>query len=295
MSSASRCSRRWRSGKPITQARGEIAGAADLWRYAAALARDAARRQPQHARAPTCWRRAEGADRRRLDHHAVELPVLDPVSQKLPFALAAGCTCVVKPSETDPVHHGDAGRAADRGRACRPASSTSCSATASRSARRWPRIPRVDMVTFTGSTAVGKAIMAGGRRQTLKKVALELGGKNPQVIFPDADLDSAADAVVFGVYFNAGECCNSGSRIIVHEDIAEDFIAARRGAVAAGGVRRSAGPGDAGRRHHHAGASAPRSTAMCRPPRRRGRTVALGGGPLRRAGPRRAVLPADRS
>jgi betaine-aldehyde dehydrogenase len=82
----------------------------------------------------------------------------------------------------------------------------------------------VDMVTFTGSTAVGKAISVAASG-TLKKVALELGGKNPQVIFPDADLESAADAVVFGVYFNAGECCNSGSRIIVHEDIAEAFTA----------------------------------------------------------------------
>ena len=80
--------------------------------------------------------------------------------------------------------------------------------------------PRIDMVTFTGSTGVGKAIVAAAA-PTLKKVALELGGKNPQVIFPDADLDSAVDAIVFGVYFNAGECCNSGSRIIVHEDIAE--------------------------------------------------------------------------
>jgi acyl-CoA reductase-like NAD-dependent aldehyde dehydrogenase len=55
----------------------------------------------------------------------------------------------------------------------------------------------------------------------LKKVSLELGGKNPQVIFPDADLDQAADAIAFGVYFNAGECCNSGSRIIVHQDVAK--------------------------------------------------------------------------
>lgn len=76
------------------------------------------------------------------------------------------------------------------------------------------------MVTFTGSTAVGKAIVAAAA-PTLKKVSLELGGKNPQVVFPDADLDSAVDAIVFGVYFNAGECCNSGSRIIVHEDVAE--------------------------------------------------------------------------
>jgi acyl-CoA reductase-like NAD-dependent aldehyde dehydrogenase len=83
--------------------------------------------------------------------------------------------------------------------------------------------PDVDMVTFTGSTAVGKAISAAASA-TLKKVALELGGKNPQVIFPDADVESAADAVTFGVYFNAGECCNSGSRIIVHEEIADAFV-----------------------------------------------------------------------
>jgi acyl-CoA reductase-like NAD-dependent aldehyde dehydrogenase len=83
--------------------------------------------------------------------------------------------------------------------------------------------PRVDMVTFTGSTGVGKAIVAAAA-PTLKKVSLELGGKNPQVIFPDADLESSVDAIVFGVYFNAGECCNSGSRIIVHEDIAEAVI-----------------------------------------------------------------------
>ena len=61
----------------------------------------------------------------------------------------------------------------------------------------------VDMVTFTGSTAVGKMITKGAG-DTLKKVALELGGKNPQVIFPDCDLDGAADAVTFGIYFNVG-------------------------------------------------------------------------------------------
>ena len=81
--------------------------------------------------------------------------------------------------------------------------------------------PSVDMVSFTGSTAVGKAIVAA-TSNTLKKVSLELGGKNPQVIFPDANLDSAIDAIVFGIFFNAGECCNSGSRIIVHEDIAKE-------------------------------------------------------------------------
>jgi len=71
---------------------------------------------------------------------------------------------------------------------------------------------------------VGKSVAASAAASNLKKVALELGGKNPQVIFPDADIEAALDAVLFGVYFNMGECCNSGSRILVHETIAEDFV-----------------------------------------------------------------------
>jgi acyl-CoA reductase-like NAD-dependent aldehyde dehydrogenase len=55
---------------------------------------------------------------------------------------------------------------------------------------------------------------------------MELGGKNGQIVFPDADLKAAADAAVFGGFFNAGECCNAGSRLIVHEAIADDFLAA---------------------------------------------------------------------
>lgn len=84
--------------------------------------------------------------------------------------------------------------------------------------------PCVDMVSFTGSTVTGKAIVAASS-QTLKKVSLELGGKNPQVVFADADLDQAADATVFGIYFNAGECCNSGSRVIVQRAVAEALTA----------------------------------------------------------------------
>jgi betaine-aldehyde dehydrogenase len=64
--------------------------------------------------------------------------------------------------------------------------------------------------------------------ETLKKVSMELGGKNPQIVFPDADLDAAADAVAFGAYFNAGECCNAGSRLLVHRAVAEEFVAAVR-------------------------------------------------------------------
>jgi acyl-CoA reductase-like NAD-dependent aldehyde dehydrogenase len=79
------------------------------------------------------------------------------------------------------------------------------------------------MVSFTGSTRVGKMTMATASN-SLKKVSMELGGKNGQIVFPDADLEAAADAAVFGGFFNAGECCNAGSRLIVHEAIADDFL-----------------------------------------------------------------------
>lgn len=85
--------------------------------------------------------------------------------------------------------------------------------------------PGVDLVSFTGSTAVGR-IVARTAGEQLKRVELELGGKNPQIVLPDADLDAALDAIVFGVCFNAGECCNSGSRVLVHRDIAEELQAA---------------------------------------------------------------------
>jgi acyl-CoA reductase-like NAD-dependent aldehyde dehydrogenase len=84
--------------------------------------------------------------------------------------------------------------------------------------------PDVDMVSFTGSTGVGRLTMANAA-QTLKKVSLELGGKNPQIVFPDADLDAFVDAAVFGAYFNAGECCNAGSRLILHKSITDEVTA----------------------------------------------------------------------
>lgn len=206
------------AGKPIAQARAEIEGAADLWRYAAALART-----------------LSGDSHNSLGRDMLGLVLKEPigvvsiicpwnfpfliVSQKLPFALAAGCTAVVKPSEMTPSTTVILGELLVE--AGLPAGVVNIVLGYGQPVGAiLTTDPRVDMVTFTGSTGVGKAIVAAAA-PTLKKVALELGGKNPQVIFPDADLDSAVDAIVFGVYFNAGECCNSGSRIIVHEDIAE--------------------------------------------------------------------------
>lgn len=209
------------SGKPISQARGEIAAAADIWHYAASLARN-----------------LHGDSYNNLGDARLGIVLREPIgvvsmitpwnfpfliiSQKLPFALAAGCTAVVKPSELTSgttlilaellleagLPEGVANFVVGLGRDV---------------GQRMVSHPDVDMISFTGSTRVGKAAVAASA-ETLKKVSMELGGKNPQIVFADADLEAALDAVVFGVYFNAGECCNSGSRLLVQDAIADEFI-----------------------------------------------------------------------
>ncbi|CAK7272487.1 aldehyde dehydrogenase (NAD(P)(+)) ald5 [Sporothrix epigloea] len=84
----------------------------------------------------------------------------------------------------------------------------------------------IDKVAFTGSTAVGRTIMMAAAGSNLKKVTLELGGKSPNIVFNDADIDEAINWVNFGIYFNHGQCCCAGSRIYVQEGIYDKFIAA---------------------------------------------------------------------
>ncbi|HVN44560.1 MAG TPA: aldehyde dehydrogenase [Steroidobacteraceae bacterium] len=82
----------------------------------------------------------------------------------------------------------------------------------------------VDMVTFTGSTEVGKLMLRYAGESNLKRVSLECGGKSPHVVLADADIDAAAEAIAWGIYYNAGETCNAGSRLIVHESVRERLL-----------------------------------------------------------------------
>jgi acyl-CoA reductase-like NAD-dependent aldehyde dehydrogenase len=209
------------SGKPISQAKDEMSSAAGIWYYAASLA--------QHA-----YGDAHNALGREYLAVTVKEPVgvvgvITPwnfplliVSQKLPFALAVGCTAVVKPSDLTPgtttrlvqILHEEG----------LPAGVVNLVLGGSDVGGWLSGHPGTQMTTFTGSTGVGRLVAQAAARD-LKKVSLELGGKNPQVIFPDADLDAALERVVFGAYFNQGECCNAGSRLLVHADIAEEFTA----------------------------------------------------------------------
>lgn len=83
----------------------------------------------------------------------------------------------------------------------------------------------VDKISFTGSTEVGKLMMVYAGQSNMKKVTTECGGKSPQIIMADADLDAAVTYAVNGIFTNQGEVCSAGSRLLVHESLYEDFIA----------------------------------------------------------------------
>ncbi|KAL8726322.1 MAG: hypothetical protein Q9181_006102, partial [Wetmoreana brouardii] len=82
----------------------------------------------------------------------------------------------------------------------------------------------IDKVAFTGSTVVGRQIMKAAAGSNLKKVTLELGGKSPNIVFKDANIDNAISWVNFGIYYNHGQCCCAGSRIYVQEEIYDEFV-----------------------------------------------------------------------
>merc|ERR1712169_12230 len=90
----------------------------------------------------------------------------------------------------------------------------------------------IDKVAFTGSTAIGRTIMKAAADSNLKKVTLELGGKSPNIVFNDADIEQAISWVNFGIYFNHGQCCCAGTRIFVQSGIYDKFIEAFRARTA---------------------------------------------------------------
>jgi acyl-CoA reductase-like NAD-dependent aldehyde dehydrogenase len=84
--------------------------------------------------------------------------------------------------------------------------------------------PDVDMISFTGSTEVGKLMMRYAGESNMKRVALECGGKSPHVVLADADLDAAASGIAWGIFYNQGETCHAGSRVIAHASIKDALV-----------------------------------------------------------------------
>jgi phenylacetaldehyde dehydrogenase len=140
---------------------------------------------------------------------------------KLAPALAAGCTVVLKPAEDTPL---TALRLAEL---CReagvPEGVVNVVTGGGDTGAALVAHPDVDKIAFTGSTETGKAIVRAAA-QNLKRVSLELGGKSPVFVFPDADLATAIPGVAQAVLLNAGQACTAGSRLYIHEDVYDQVI-----------------------------------------------------------------------
>lgn len=154
---------------------------------------------------------------------------------KIAPALACGCTVVLKPAELTPLTALRIGELALE--AGFPPGVLNVVPGFGRTAgAALATHPDVDKVTFTGSPAVGRQILEGAAGN-LKRVTLELGGKSANIVFPDADLDSAVKAAGAGIFFNSGQVCSAGSRILVHEDVYDqvaDCLAARAAGIRLG-------------------------------------------------------------
>jgi betaine-aldehyde dehydrogenase len=158
-------------------------------------------------------------------------------SWKMAPAIAAGCTFVIKPSELTPTTtsmmmdvFAEAGLPSGVANLVLGAGAVAGGPLSTH--------PGVDMVSFTGSLATGKRLMINSA-ETIKRVALELGGKNPNIIFADADLDAAIDNALTAVFLHSGQVCSSGARLLVEKKVHDqvvDEIARRADLIRLGGA-----------------------------------------------------------
>ena len=209
------------NGKPINQSRVEVEGCAGMFEYASGLARS-----------------LHGDSFNNLGDGMFGIVTREPVGvigvvtpwnfpflilcERVPYILASGNSIVAKPSEVTSATTlilaeimSDAGLPDGVFNVVTGSGRTVGQALIEHEG--------VDMLSFTGSTSVGRTVIEASARSNFKKLGLELGGKNPQIVFADADLEDAADGVAFGIGFNAGQCCVSGSRLIVERSVADEF------------------------------------------------------------------------
>jgi phenylacetaldehyde dehydrogenase len=154
---------------------------------------------------------------------------------KIGPALAAGCTLLLKPAEQTPLTALRLGTLAlEVG--FPPGVINILTGYGETAGAAMTAHPDIDKIAFTGSTEVGRRILAAAAGN-LKRVSLELGGKSPMIVMPDADVEAVIAGAVPGIFFNAGQSCMAGSRLIVHESLAErvtEGIAARARTIRVG-------------------------------------------------------------
>ncbi|WP_414637644.1 aldehyde dehydrogenase [Actinomycetospora sp.] len=144
------------------------------------------------------------------------------MSWKVAPALAAGCTVVIKPSEHAPGSTLGFAELIMQAGIPDGVVNVVTSSTGGPGAHLAGH-PGIDKVAFTGSTATGRKV-AVAAAENLHPVTLELGGKSPQVVFPDADLQAAANGLVAGVFAATGQTCMAGSRLVVHADVHDELV-----------------------------------------------------------------------
>jgi len=208
-------------GKPLGMAIGEVAMAAEVYDYYAGLTLD-----------------LHGDSITQFAPDAVGLTVHEPIGVvgvitpwNFPFllltwkvapALAAGCTIVAKPAQLTPGTTIELGRIVLEAGA--PAGVMNViTGPGSKIGNHMAEHPKVDKIAFTGSTEVGRSVMRAAAG-TIKKVSLELGGKSPNIVFADANVDAAVAGAFFGIYLNTGQVCQAGSRLPIHESIKDEFM-----------------------------------------------------------------------
>ncbi|WP_375000959.1 aldehyde dehydrogenase [Aeromicrobium sp. CTD01-1L150] len=209
------------NGKVIRETRGQVAGLPSIYRFFAG----AADKIEGSTFSPPQTNFLTYSQKRPIGVVAAILPWNSPLyllANKLAPALAAGCTFVAKPSEYTSV---STLRFAELAlEAGLPPGVLNVVTGDGEAGAALAEHPGVDKVTFTGSTATGQKIMKAAA-ENIAPVTLELGGKSPNIVFDDADLGAAVNGIVAGIFAATGQTCIAGSRVLVHEDVADRVIA----------------------------------------------------------------------
>mgnify|MGYP003136841109 FL=1 len=202
-------------GKPHTQAQQEIYGAAGLAAAQSTLTLDDVISQDDDTRLSRTRRVPVGVVGGIVPWN---VPIMMAI-QKIVPALVAGCTIVLKPSPFTPL---TTLRIAELIKDVVPAGTVNIITGEDTLGPLITEHPDIDKITFTGSTATGKKIMAGASGD-LKRITLELGGNDASIVLPDADVEKVAEQLFWSSFSNAGQVCIAAKRVYIHKDIYDDL------------------------------------------------------------------------
>lgn len=208
------------SGKPIVEARADIIGTADILEYYAGLAtKIVGQTMPLPGKAMGMVLREPAGVVGQITPWNFPLLV---GAWKFAPALAAGCSVVLKPSEMTSLTMLAAAQLALEAGLPAGAFNVVCG-TGEAAGAPLSAHPDVDVLAFTGGTTTGQKVLRA-RAELIRPAQLELGGKSPNIVFDDADLPQAIAGGAFGIFYNQGENCNAGSRLLVHAKIYDQYV-----------------------------------------------------------------------